>query len=52
MLFFKDEIDILIKENKIDILAINETKLDNRTKDDTVAIDGYIVRFDRNRHGG
>ena len=48
----KDEIEILIKENKIDILAINETKLDNRIKNDTVAVDGYIVkRFDRNRHG-
>ena len=51
----KDEIELLIKENKIDILAINETKLDNRINNDTVAIDGhdYIVkRFDRNRHGG
>ena len=34
----KDEIDTLIRDNKIDILAINETKLDNRVKDETVAI--------------
>ena len=40
----KGEIEILIKENKIDILAINQTKLDNRIKDDTVAIDCYTVK--------
>ena len=49
----KDEIDTLIRDNKIDILAINETKLDNRVKDETVAISDYCLkRFDRNRHGG
>ena len=49
----KDDIEILIKENNIDLLPINEIKLDNRIKNDTVAIDGYTVkRFDRNRHGG
>ena len=50
---YKDETEILIKENKTDILAINETKHENRIKDHTVVIDSYIVkRFDKNRHGG
>ena len=43
----------MIKENKVDVIATNETKLDRKTADDTIAIDDFILkRLDRNRHGG
>ena len=49
----KDEISILIKEHKIDVIAINKTKLDKKIADDNIAIDEFILkRLDRNRHGG
>ena len=53
LLRHKDEISILIKDNKVDVTVINETKLDKKTTDDTIAIDDLILkRLDRNRHGG
>ena len=49
----KDEIEVLMRENKIDIFAINETKLDSKTKDEQVSVEGYnILRCDRNSYGG
>ena len=44
---------MLLRENKIDILALNETKIDEIVDDSLVSIDGYFhERHDRNRHGG
>ena len=49
----KDELEILMIENKIDIIFINETKLDDTLRDKQVAIEVFLLlRFDRNRHGG
>ena len=43
---------MLLRENKIDILALNETKIDEVVSDTLIGIDGYNhERFDRNRHG-
>ena len=40
-------------ENKIDIISINETKLDDTIRNEQVAIEGFsLLRLDRNRHGG
>ena len=40
------------RDKDIDILAVNETKLDSDIKDN-VAIEGYTIkRMDRNRQGG
>ena len=40
-------------ENKIDIISINETKLDDTIRDEQVAIEGFsLLRLDRNHHGG
>ena len=43
----KDETEVLLNENRIDKLAVNETKLDNLS-----LIHISPVRCDRNRHGG
>ena len=38
---------------KLDVLALNETRLDSSISDDLVSIEGYdILRSDRNRNGG
>ena len=43
----KDEIEVLMRENKIDIFAINETKFDSKTKDEQVSVEGYnIISYD------
>ena len=40
-------------ENKIDIISINETKLDDTIRDEQVAIEGFsLLRLNRNHHGG
>ena len=40
-------------ENKIDIIAINETKLESNIDNSRVALnDLSLLRCDRNRHGG
>ena len=40
-------------ENKIDIISITETKLDDTIRDEQVAIEGFsLLRLDRNRHDG
>ena len=48
-----DEIRLLLKENDIDVFALNETRLDDNVSDSEISIPGYnIVRKDRNRAGG
>ncbi len=48
-----DEIRILLSDNPLDILAINESKIDSLISDSELYINNYsIVRFDRNRFGG
>ena len=48
-----DEIRLLVKDLGIHILAVNETKIDDRIDDNLVNIEGYsIKRSDRNRNGG
>ena len=49
----KDELEVLMRENKIDILALNGTKLDSKTEEEQASIPGYtVLRCDRNSHGG
>ena len=49
----KDEIEVLVVENKIDIIAINETKLESNIDNLRVALNDFsLLRCDRNRHGG
>ena len=53
LLKHKDEIEMLLCANNIDILALNETKVDETISICRTEIDGYNhERFDRNRHGG
>ena len=48
-----DEIRLLVKNKKIDILVVNETKIDDKFEDQLIAIDDYsLKRCDRNRNGG
>ena len=48
-----DQIRILLEDQIIDVLALNETRLDPSIPDHLVAVDGYtILRKDRNRFGG
>ena len=48
-----DEIRIFLAQHAFDILAINESKLDNCISDNEIHIAGYtICRKDRNRFGG
>ena len=53
LLKHKSEIEMLLRDNKIDILALNETKIDEIVDDSLISIDGYFhERHDRNKHGG
>ena len=48
-----DEVRIFLAQHALDILAINESKLDNLISDNEICITGYTVyRKDRNRFGG
>ena len=48
-----DELRILLFDYSIDIISINETKLDDTIKSCEVHIPGYeFIRRDRNRQGG
>jgi hypothetical protein len=39
--------------NPLDILAINESKINESISDDEISVSGFhIIRKDRNRHGG
>ena len=47
-----DEISLMLRDIKIDILALNETRLDCSISDKLVSVDGYdLIRADRNRNG-
>ena len=48
-----DELCVFMEDRAIDILGLNETRLDNTIADSQFDIEGYdIIRRDRNRHGG
>ena len=48
-----DELRILLADDPVDILSINETRLDDRVKDWEVCISGFdLIRRHRNRNGG
>ena len=48
-----DKIRLLIKNKNIDILVVNETKIDDKVEDQHIAIDDYSrKRYDRNRNRG
>jgi hypothetical protein len=48
-----DEIRYILMSSPLEVLAINESKLDNTITDGEIHIPGYvIIRKDRNRHGG
>ena len=48
-----NELKVLMESNPIDILAINESKIDDTVSDNEIHINGYnIIRNDRNRNGG
>ena len=48
-----DDIKILLQSGNIDILCVNETKVDQHISQADLAISGYnLHRKDRNRHGG
>jgi len=48
-----DDLRVVMLDSPIDMLAINETRLDSSIPDNEVNISGYsIVRNDRNRSGG
>ena len=48
-----DEIKMLLEKKDLDVLALNETRLDNTLTDDSFFIHNYdLIRTDRNRQGG
>ena len=48
-----DELCVFMEDRAIDILGLNETRLDNTIADSQIDIEGYdILRRDRNRNGG
>ena len=47
-----DELRILLADTPVDILSINETRLDDSVKDSDVYIPGYeVIRRDRETNG-
>ena len=49
----KDEINFSMSKKFIDLIALNETRLDANITDNMINLDGYdIVRKDRSRNGG
>ena len=48
-----DEIRSLVKNENIDILAMNETKIDHKIDDRLISLDDFsLCRYDRSRQGG
>ena len=48
-----DEVRLLAKNKCIDILTVNETKIDSKVDDQLIAVDDFsLLRNDRNRQGG
>ncbi len=56
LVYHIDELRVFLASNRVDVLAINETRLDSNIMDSEVHIPGYeIIRRDRcinGRHGG
>ena len=47
-----DEIRILLTDQCLDVLALNETRLDGNISNEDIYIDSYdLIRFDRSRKG-
>ena len=50
---YKDELSLMFNENQINIIGLNETRLNQTVKDQEIHIDGYqIFRNDRNLISG
>ena len=50
---YKDELGIILHDNEIDVIGLNETRLDAKIANRDLLIEGYkIFRNDRNVHGG
>ena len=48
-----DEVRLFMKENNVDVLALNETRLDDSVNESEISVPMYnIVRKDRDRMGG
>ena len=48
-----DEIRYILMSGPLEVLAVNESKLDNTITDGEIHIPGYVITWkDRNRHGG
>jgi exonuclease III len=48
-----DEIQVILEKHPLDILAINESKIDDSISDNEINISGYaLCQKDRNRNGG
>ena len=48
-----DEIRLLVQNEKIDIFAINETKIDHKIEDRLISLEDFSLRrYDRSRQGG
>ena len=48
-----DELRLMLLDKKLDVLAINETRLDSTISDGLVSIHGYnVLSADRDRNGG
>ena len=49
----KDEIEVLMREIKIDILSLSETKFDSKTEEEQISVPGYtVLPCDRYSHDG
>ena len=48
-----EEVKLFLHNNEVDLLALNETRLDDTIFDSEISIPMYhLIRKDRNRHGG
>ena len=53
LLLHIEELPLIMADQCLDLLAVNETRLDSAITDNLVHIDGYsILRKNRNRNGG
>ena len=53
LLLHKDEIKNVVKEKSLHVLALNETRLDDKLAGDLLQLDGYtLYREDQTRNGG
>lgn len=48
-----DEINLIMSDKVLDVLALNETRLNSTINDGIIHIEGYdLIRNDRSRQGG